>query len=515
MTIRVNNLCFKYDDSTIRALNGIDLEAQPGELLFVIGGNSSGKSTLLLCMAGIIPDIVTGELSGDIIVNDINIRESSVQQDHVGMVFQDSDTYLFEEVFQEIAFSLINYGVLKDEINDAVYAISDVLGIKHLLSRSMSTLSGGERQKIAIAAALATKSSVLLLDEPIEQLDPDAAHEVLKVLKAIALDGKTVIVTGKRLEFARKYADKILLLDNGTIIKCVLKDETISEDEFGIGYYTNDVNSFNEINCRRQILVDDKEDTLPVVKFEEMTHLFPDGGGVEEIDFKAMPGEVIAIMGPNGAGKSTILKHCLGLLRAQKGKTFVFGKDAGNLPSWKIAQRVGMLFQNPDDQIFNERVDKEVAWNLKIRGIKWEEAIIMAKEVLCELGLLDLGEKHPHELIRSQRQLIALASVMVTHPDLIILDEPSKSLDSRHVVEIMDFILNQRQCNGAIIIVTHDPALAWFYADKVVLIVAGRLVGIGSTIDILLNKDLMEKAKLSQHPFIIDLNQNNKSKLKA
>ncbi|ATW27441.1 ABC transporter ATP-binding protein [Candidatus Formimonas warabiya] len=510
MTIIVNNLSFRYHDSSVKALKGIDLEAQPGELLFIIGGNASGKSTLLLCMAGIIPHLVTGELSGDILVDHIRMGENGIQQERPGMALQDSDTYLFEEVFQEIAYPLVNQGASQEEVSDSVYAASKSLGISRLLHRSMSTLSGGERQKVAIATALVTKSPVLLLDEPVEQLDPDAAHEVLTILQKMAREGKTVIVTGKQGDFARKYAGKIVFLDNGSSVRNISAAGNIFDDNPARHLSAPNLKVARESSCGEQLLEERDAGTLsPVVKFEKVTHLFQDGGGVEEIDFAIKPGEVIAIMGPNGAGKSTLLKHCLGLLRAQKGKTFIFGEDASALPSWKLAQKVGMLFQNPDDQIFNERVDKEVAWNLKVRGMTWEQALSEAKKVLEELGLLDLCEKHPHELIRSQRQLIALASVLVTHPDLIILDEPSKSLDHKHVREIMDRILQQRPSRGAVIIVTHDPALAWLYADRIALIVAGRLAGIGNTEDILLDHVRMEKAKLSRHPFVMDLHESN------
>lgn len=505
----MKGLNFRYAGSSIKALNDLDLEAQPGELLFVIGGNGSGKSTLFACIAGLVPDLVIGELSGEITINNIKTGESRLQRNLVGMVLQDSDTCLFEDVDQEIAYPLINTGVSGAEIYKCVFEVAQALGVSHLLQRQMSTLSGGERQKIAVATALATNSSVLLLDEPVEQLDPDAAHEVFTVLRRLAREGKTVVISGRRLDYAKVYADRIAFLNSGSLAGVFPAGSVLPDNESCFdfaGEKPKDAGNFGNSRQARKEKVPSL--SFNIVKFEQVTHLFPEGGGFEDIDLTVKPGEIIAIMGPNGAGKSTLIKHCLGLLRPQKGKAFLFGEDVSGLPTWKLAQKVGMLFQNPDDQIFNERVDKEVAWNLKARGVKWDGALIEARRVLVDLGLQHLCEKHPHELTRSQRQLVALASVLVTRPDLIILDEPSKSLDSKWVSEVMTKVCSQSRREGAIVIITHDPSIAWAYADRVALIVEGRLADIGNTKEIFLDPVVMERAKLLRHPFVISLYKN-------
>lgn len=276
------------------------------------------------------------------------------------------------------------------------------MGVSHLLQRKMSTLSGGERQKIAVATALATNSSVLLLDEPVEQLDPDASHAVFTVLRRLAREGKTVVISGRRLDYAKVYADRVAFLNYGSLAGVFPADSVLADNEscfdFAVEKTKDTGNSGNSRQACKEKLSDLSSD---IVKFAQVTHLFPDGGGVEDIDLNIKPGEILAIMGPNGTGKSTLIKHCLGLLRPQKGKAFLFGEDVSGLPTWKLAQKVGMLFQNPDDQIFNERVDKEVAWNLKVRGVKWDGALIEARRVLADLRLQNLFEKHPHELTRS------------------------------------------------------------------------------------------------------------------
>lgn len=509
MSIKVKGLNFRYAGSSIKALNDLDLEAQPGELLFVIGGNGSGKSTLFSCIAGLVPDLVKGELSGEITIDEIKIGVNSQPRNPVGMVLQDSDTCLFEDVDQEIAYPLINCGVSGAELYKCVFEAAQALGVSHLLQRKMSTLSGGERQKIAVATALANNSSVLLLDEPVEQLDPDAAHEVFTVLRRLTREGKTVVVSGRSLDYAKVYADRIAFLNSGSLAGVFPGDSVLPDNESCFDFAVEKTkDTGNSGNSRQTFSEKVSNFSSYIAKFEQVTHLFSDSGGVEDIDLTIKPGEILAVMGPNGAGKSTLIKHCLGLLRPQKGNAFLFGEDVSDLPAWKLAQKVGMLFQNPDDQIFNERVDKEVAWNLKVRGMKWDSALIEARRVLAELGLQNLCEKHPHELTRSQRQLIALASVLVTRPDLIILDEPSKSLDSKWVAEVMAKVCSQRQREGAIVIVTHDPSIAWAYADRVALIVEGRLADIGNTKEIFLDPVLMERAKLLRHPFVISLYKN-------
>lgn len=237
---------------------------------------------------------------------------------------------------------------------------------------------------------------------------------------------------------------------------------------------------------------------------KNLTHIFNSGSGIEDISLEITAGQILAVMGPNGAGKSTLIKHFIGLLKAQKGKVLVMGHDPSLTPVTQMAENIGILFQNPDDQIFNERIDKEVAWGLKAaKNYSWPQALAESQGILESFGLDSVKSLHPYSVSRSTRQLIALASVLVKETELIILDEPGKSLDAANTHSLMSFLLAQfSRSTQSIIIVTHDPYLAWSYADQIALIVEGHLMATGPATDLLSNPDYTQLAKLSKHPFI-------------
>lgn len=225
----------------------------------------------------------------------------------------------------------------------------------------------------------------------------------------------------------------------------------------------------------------------------------------------AYTGEILAVMGPNGAGKSTLIKHFIGLLKAQSGKVLVNGHDAASTPVFKLAQTIGILFQNPDDQIFNERIDKEIAWSLKaVRSLSWDEALRECQTVLTQFGLDEIKHLHPYSVSRSYRQLIALASVVVREPEILILDEPGKSLDSANTLVLMDNLLQlYPEHTKTIIMVTHDPYLVWRYADRMVLLAEGKIIADGKPAAIFKDTALTRQAKLSTHPLIKKLQKTS------
>lgn len=493
MNIKVERLSFGYQGSARKALNDVTLEAS-GELVFVVGGNGSGKSTLLSCIAGLAPGLVEGQIEGFIEINGVKITDYAGKVP-VGLVLQDSDTYLFEEVAEEIAYPLLNSGFSPEEAQKKISPVAKLLKLEHLLHRKLSSLSGGERQKVAVAAALVTDAPGLLLDDPVEQLDPAAAHELLVFLKNLADHGKSIIVTARKLTYAVGYADRIIFLKNGSVVP----NESRHGDSADFTFSRDDIKpALGQTHAGGR-------PGLPVLDFSRLSHRFATGGGIEDIDLTVESGEILAVMGPNGAGKSTLIKHCLRLLAPQEGTGFVFGEDITKAKTWQLAKRVGMLFQNPDDQIFNETVEKEVAWGLKIKGSTWEQAVVKARNVLAQLDLREAAGKHPHSLPQFQRQLIALAGVLAAEPELIILDEPTKTLDEELILKVMNLILERRSQGATVIIITHDPVIAWHFTDRTALLVGGRLIGLGQTREVLLDKTLTRQANLSSHPFVAAL----------
>jgi energy-coupling factor transport system ATP-binding protein len=386
------------------------------------------------------------------------------------MVMQDSGVYLFRSVFDEVAFPLQNRGVAPAELTQEVRRCLAQLDIELLEGRLMHTLSGGERQKVAVAAALAVDPDVLLLDEPFEQLDPASADEVVAVAQSASLSGVTAFIATRYADRAPAAARRIHLVE---------------------GRSAEPAEPAAEVPPSRVSRLAGNV----VLEFRDVVHRYPTGGGIEDIRFRVRSGESVAVFGPNGAGKTTLMKHAIGLLRPQSGSVFLDGADTSDTPIWQLARTVGLLFQNPDDSIFNSTARAEVAWSLVTRGMGRQEAQSKAAAVMKELGIESIAEENPHELPASQRQLIALASVLVTEPRLIVLDEPTKALDEQASTILATAIERRLDAGAAVLLVTHDPPFALRMTDRAVGIVDGRVIADGPSSDVFADRAVLERAR--------------------
>ncbi|MBU4556256.1 MAG: energy-coupling factor ABC transporter ATP-binding protein [Actinobacteria bacterium] len=235
-------------------------------------------------------------------------------------------------------------------------------------------------------------------------------------------------------------------------------------------------------------------DTL--LEMRAVTHRYSEYSGIEDVDLVVRAGESVALLGPNGAGKTTLMKHVNGLLRPQSGTVLIGGEHIARRPVWEIARDVGMLFQNPDDQIFNRVVEQEVAWGLRARGISAMDASRAALRALGELGIEHLAAENPHEITASQRQLVAFASILVVDPKLFVLDEPTKSLDAR-AAEVVAAAIDRRLSRGAgVLLVTHELDFARRLADRSVVLVDGAIIWAGATEELSGDAQLLASARL-------------------
>lgn len=465
--IRAEGVGFAYSGVKSWSLHDVSFDVEPGEELWVTGPNAAGKSTLLAVLAGIVPEVIDGRLVGAVELKTVE-EEPAV----CSMVMQDPGVYLFRTVYEEIAFVLSNRGVEPGLLPAAVVSALAEAGIEHLESRLMHTLSGGERQKVAVAAALAADPDVVLLDEPFEQLDPSSAAEVLEVVRTMSSGGVTMIVATREARRVPAGARRLCLDGGRTVTAPVPRDHV------------------------RTSRVPTATPGEVLLEFDGVTHRYTATAGVESVDLRVRAGESVALLGPNGAGKTTLMKHANGLLRPQSGVVRVCGEDIAERPVWDVARDVGMLFQDPDDQIFSRSVAREVAWGLHVRGVPRGPAETAALAVLDELGIAHLRDENPHELSASQRQLVAFASVLVTDPRVLVLDEPTKALDAV-AAEVVASAIDRRLAGGAgVLLVTHDLDFATRLADRSAVIVDGRILWEGATEQLLADKELLRDARL-------------------
>ncbi len=464
--VEASGLGFAHIGSKSWALSKVDLSVDAGSELWVTGPNASGKSTLLSILAGIIPEVIDGKITGRV---EITGDDGPVVPT---MVMQDSGVYLFRSVHEEVAFVLLNSGADPDTVAGGVEKALAVVGIAHLQGRRMHTLSGGERQKVAVAAALAVDPDLLLLDEPFEQLDPASVSEVFEICRESCIKREMTLVVATR--------------EAGHV------PEGAAELHLSAGVPAPRVDTEAPAPQRRTPMT--RGDV--VLEYASVTHQYSTTTGVRDVSLSVHAGESLALLGPNGAGKTTLMKHANGLMRPQAGAVLVLGDDIAEKPVWKTARDIGMIFQNPDDQIFNRTVGQEVAWGLRVRGLEASEAEARASATLGELGIGDLASENPHELTTSQRQLVAFASILALEPPVFVLDEPTKALDS-HAAEVVAAAVDRRLAKGAgVLLVTHDLGFAARLADRSAVLVDGEVVWTGETVDLLGDSDLLRRGRL-------------------
>jgi len=490
--VYADGLGFAYSGADSWALAHIAIDIAPGEELWLTGANASGKSTLLGLLANVIPTVIEGTLAGELEVTAergaatapataataaaAETAAPAVPDAINSMVMQDSGVYLFRTVYDEIAFVLANRGVAPELVPAAVADALAVLGVESLEGRLMHTLSGGERQKVAVCAALAVEPDLLLLDEPFEQLDPASVAEVFSAARSLAEEGLTLVIATRQASLVPPGARE-LHLAAGRLAERPAAAPAPEPRAPGIP-------------------------GEPLLELAGVTHRYSPTAGIEGVDLTVRRGESVALLGPNGAGKTTLMKHADGLLRPQSGIVRVAGADIAERPVHQIAREVGMLFQNPDDQIFNRTVISEVAWAPRARGMAEPEAHAVALEALAELGIEHLSAENPHELTASQRQLVAFASILVVSPQLYVLDEPTKALDAA-AAEKVAVAVDRRLAEGAgVLLVTHDLAFAERLADRSVVLIGGSVAWEGMTAALLDEREVLERARLLEAPLV-------------
>lgn len=567
--IRLEDVSFTYGQAAdvTPALAHVTLGVHEGEILGIIGPSGAGKSTLCHCLSGAIPHHFAGTLYGAVLVDGRDTCEISLTDIArvVGSVQQDIDAQMVASVVEdELLFGLENFGVPHEEIEARIDRALGATGIKNLREREIATLSGGQKQKVALAAILALQPRVLVLDEPTAALDPASSTRIFDTLRDINRElGITVIVVEQKVALLSRYCDRVAVMDAGEIALLGAPHEVFAhaEELRTIGVDTPRMariyNSLateglfdpveNDAPCldvdaafsliASLVGVGDGPDgeaisgtserasgsigaghptasdapTAPdepahdaAVVFEHVNFAYPAGAAVTDISLRVEPGEVTALVGQNGAGKTTLTKLLTGLLKPNSGTVNVCGMDTLAVPTSTIARKVSTLFQNPDRQICCQTVHEEIAFGLTLRGVDPTEASERAAAVAQRFGLpLDAA---PFSLSRGQRQLVALASVVVTQPQVIVLDEPTSGLDYRECMTVMQTVREMAQHGCAVVMVCHDMEVVSDFADRIAVMADGRILACGESRGLFADADLMRSAFV-EAPQVIALAQ--------
>ncbi len=426
----------------------------------------------------------------------------------IGMVFQDPENQLVTmDIEREIAFGLENLGYPRDVILKRVEESLDTAEIAHLRFKAPHELSGGEKQKVAIASVLALRPEVLVLDEPTSELDPKGAEDVLRLIERLNDElGITVILIEHRLDRVAHWVDRMILMDEGRIIadgspRELLANETIRKMGVGLPPIVELVQRLNNrgieieempltvkearfildrlfINSnaaffKKEVLKRDKE----IINIENLWHVYPNGNiALKNVNLRIYDGEFLAIMGRNASGKTTLVKHLNGLLRPTKGRVRIYRKSIDKATVAELAKKVGYVFQNPNMHLFADTVEEEVSFVLKNLGYSKDEVSCRVDSVLERFHLTELRDQYSRNLSGGERQRIALASVIVAEPKILVLDEPTRGLEYRLKQELMTFLNEYRLSGNTVILVSHDVETVARHVDRVVLLSEGRIL---------------------------------------
>jgi energy-coupling factor transporter ATP-binding protein EcfA2 len=500
--LAVEDVTYTYPDADAPALRELSFGLEPGEFCVVAGLSACGKSTLLRAACGLVPHFHGGEFAGRVTVGGLDTRDHGPGDiaGVAGTLFQDPETQiLMGTVRAELAFPLENRGQSAAAVARGVEEAALALGIERLLERTTRELSGGELQRVALAAALAGRPEVVLLDEPTSQLDPVAGDELISLLRRLNEQwGTAIVMIEHRLERCLAAADRVLALDRGAIAcDAAPRDFLAWAAQSAPALQTPGARLFQcaglrpapagvkdaRATLRAHGLLADRRAADPAagtgrpeaapekgrrtwrrgvaagraLRCSGVWHELAGGPAIlRGVDLAVEPGEAIALMGRNGAGKSTLLRHVQGLSQPTRGQV-------------ERAGRVALLLQNPGDYFLAERVGDEL-------GVR----------ELADAGLAELADRHPRDLSGGERQRLALAIVAGGGGAAVVcLDEPTRGMDRAAKGTLADRLTGFAGEGAAVIVATHDAEFAAAFAGRVVLMADGRVIADGPVAEIL------------------------------
>ncbi|MCP4114953.1 MAG: ABC transporter ATP-binding protein [Desulfobacteraceae bacterium] len=482
VAVELKGVSYRYGNQEKDTLSDITLSVRRGACVVITGSAGSGKSTLCHCLNGLIPQALEGDLRGSLSVagkNPAAIRVQAMAR-QTGLVMQDPETQIVGRTgYEDVAFGPRNFLVPRQDIHRRVTQSLEQVGLRGYENQSPDTLSGGEKQRLAMAGVLAMEPDILVLDEPASELDPAGRRNLYGMLDGLRREkSTTLIMVEQKLRDIHAMVDTVFVLDSGRISWQGSPDEYLKTQaappQRPVTSTASKPVSKMDQGCSRET---DAALSAPILQIRDLNFSYPGSGPIlRDINLDIHGNDFLALAGHNGAGKTSLAKHLNGLFPAPPQTIHFEGRDISSMNRKELSQKVGFVFQNPDHQIFETTVEKELEFGLRTRGMGKPERKERVRETLRFMGLEAYATVHPFTLGKGMRQMIAVASIVALNPRILVVDEPTTGLDASGCATIMGIIKKLHNSGTAIVCITHDMELIRKYANRAVVLNRGRIV---------------------------------------
>ncbi|MEW6300760.1 MAG: energy-coupling factor transporter ATPase [Thermodesulfobacteriota bacterium] len=573
--VEVESLSYRYPKGKAPTLKGITYGIDAPRFVAIMGPTGAGKTTFAMTLNGLVPQFFEGDMWGRVLVMGMDTQKFRIQTlvSRVGLVMQDPETQIFGiTVREDVAFGPGNMGLPPAEIEGRIAESLRAVRLAGYEGRFTSELSGGEKQRLAIAGVLAMRPDVLVLDEPTSELDPLGRNEIYAAVDRLRRERHlTILAVEHSSEDIAERADEVVVVNQGEVVwrgrprdlfcnvpltmRFGIRPPQVCE--FGWRLYELGLISQHDVpltvseaadlvrrilkgraiprgvsRTLREAAPDDFPPVTPppcqatphgtsgsdassqmqggpgrpgtttcapvAIRVEGLEHSYgPTTQALRGIDLEIRRGEFVALVGQNGAGKTTLVKHFNNLLKPTRGHVEIDGIDTRSETIGSLSRRVGYVFQNPDHQIFCSTVEEEVGYGLRNLGLPPEAARERVREVLRFVGLEAVANRHPFTLGKGERQRVAVASVLVMKPNILVIDEPTTGQDWAGAEQMMRLVRDLHRAGHTIIMITHDMRIVAEYAERVIVMHKGKVVADGTPAEVFSQREVLRSAYLA------------------
>ncbi|HIV11825.1 MAG TPA: ABC transporter ATP-binding protein [Candidatus Pullilachnospira stercoravium] len=527
-SIEIKNLTFTYPGASTPTLSGVSLTIEQGDFVAIVGNNGCGKSTLCKAMNGLIPHFIAGEFEGEVLSGGLNTLEMDIGSlaQKVGYVYQDFENQIVRPtVLDDASYACMNYA-MKDYLERGKEAL-EMCGLAGREADYIWQLSGGQTHLLALAGAVSLRPEVLILDEPIAQLDPGHADRIYQILKELnEKHGKTIIVIEHHTEYIADYCRHVVLMKDGAVkwklpaeealqrveeleecnifppqvtlaAHALQKAGIIAGEELLPSTIEDGTKTFQKLVYHKPM--EGKKEAAhgePVVRFDQVSVSYRSVKGeprkiFDRLNLTLYRGEKIALIGSNGAGKSTLMKMMTGLLKPSEGTVTLKDRNIRDTRPEELSRYVSLVYQNPEDMFIKDSIEHDIAFAMQVRNLEgWQEK---TDRLLERFRLSDLRQRDGRLLSGGQMRRASLAIGIALNPQILLLDEPTANLDIATRKEIMRTLNDMKNITETVMIATHDMQLVCEWAQRIIVLWQGQVIADGSRDEIFGNREVAEK----------------------